>query len=273
VSDPWKVVYEKAIRDDGSLYYPQKLPKEKLDQIRRQQGSYLFANQYLNTIVPDDERRFREEWLRYDTQLPPQVTSFGFIDPAIGQKKTSDYTGIAVISTTPDKTWYLRVAARYRLTPTQIVSKAFELCEQFKLEALGVEDVAYQEALLYFISEEMIRRDKFIPIKGIKHNKVSKETRILGLVPRFEYSRIFCVPGLYDFEEEYLAFPRGSHDDILDALASLEELVYYPVIEEKKLEQPHSPHDPDYERWVRQQLVERANADADRAGPEREFGL
>ena len=133
--------------------------------------------------------------------------------------------------------------------------------------------MAYQEALLYLISEEMGKRQTTIPLKDIKRAQTSKETRILALVPRFEWSRIFCLPGFYDFEEEYLAFPRGSHDDILDALASLEELVYYPVIEEKKIEQPHSPHDPDYERWVRQQLVERANAESQRDSVEGEFGF
>ncbi len=238
-------------------------------------GSYLFSNQYLNIIVPEEERRFRKEWLRCTTTVPATTYSFGFIDPAIGQKKKNDYTGIAIISVDAAGIWYVKDASRHRLTPSQIVNKAFDLCEEYKLDCLGVESVAYQEALLYMISEEMNRRQKTIPVKDIKRSKTSKETRILALVPRFEWSRIFCYPGLMDFEEEYLAFPRGSHDDIMDALASLEELVYYPVIEEKKIEQPHSANDPLYEAWYRQQLSERANdsQNSDRDRVEREFGI
>ena len=267
------MVYEKAIRDDGSLYFPERLTQEFLDQSRRQMGSYLFSNQYLNVVIPEEDRRFRKEWLKYTTQIPANCYSFGFIDPAIGQKKTSDYTGIAIISVDHLGTWYLKEASRQRLTPTQIVDKAFALCENYQLEALGVESVAYQEALLYMIHEEMGRRQKTIPMKDIKHTRTSKETRILGLVPRFEWSRIFCYPGLLDFEEEYLAFPRGAHDDIMDALASLEEMVYYPEKEEKKLEQPHSQNDPAYEQWYRQQLAERASSNSERDSVEREFGL
>lgn len=267
------MVYEKAIKDDGSLFFPERLDQATLDRHRRQMGSYLFANQYLNVIVPDDERRFRREWLRYTTTIPQNCHHFGFIDPAFGQDQNHDFTGIAVISVDHQGTWYLRQASRHKITPTEIINRAFDLCENYQLDCLGVEDTAYQEALLYLISEEMGRRQKMLPLKGLKHNKVSKETRILALVPRFEWSRIFCLPGFYDFEEEYLAFPRGSHDDILDALASLEELVYYPVLEEKKLEQPHSQNDPNYEAWYRQQLTERANSDPDGTSIEREFGL
>lgn len=268
----WSIVYEKAIRDDGTLYFPERLTAEFLDSARRTMGSYLFANQYQNVIIPDEEKKFRKEWLKYSTVLPSVSYRFGFIDPAIGQKKRSDYTGIAIIHVDQDKRWYLNYAARFRLTPSQIVNKTFEICEQFKLDCLGIENVAFQEALLYLISEEMIKRDKMLPIKGITRSNVSKETRILGLVPRFEWGRIDVYPGMIDFEDEYDSFPRGTHDDILDALASLEELVYYPERESTKLEQPHSPHDPNYEKWYIQQLVERSNnQNREYGGVEREF--
>lgn len=218
-------------------------------------GSYLFANQYQNVIIPDEEKKFKKQWLRYTTEIPKITTRFGFIDPAIGQHKHNDYTGIAIIHADPDGTWYLRLGARYRLTPSEIVNKAFQLCEQYELDCLGIESVAYQEALLYLMSEEMQKRQKVIPVKGITRSKVSKNSRIMGLVPRFEWARIFLYPGMTDFEDELDSFPRGTHDDILDALASLEELVYYPEREKEILEQPHSPNDPNYEKWFIQQLI------------------
>lgn len=262
----WSVVYEKAIRDDGSLYFPERLTQEFLDQARRTMGSFIFANQYLNTIVPESERKFRKEWLRYTTEIPKNVKRFAFIDPAFRQNKHSDFTGIAVVFVDTDKNWYVRLATHYKLTPTQIVNKCFDLCKEFNLDAIGVEGVAYQEALIYLISEEMQRRDHFIPLKGIMRLKASKEVRIMGLVPRFEYGSLLLWPGMMDFEQEYHTFPRGTHDDILDALASIEEIVYYPEKEINKLEQPHSPHDPNYEKWIIQQYSERANQDSGGSG-------
>lgn len=254
----WEVVYEKAIRDDGSLYFPERLSKKFLEDRRQSQGSYIFANQYQNQIIPEDEKKFKQHWIRYYKSIPEPTHTFGFIDPAIGQKRHNDYTGITVVHVDTNGYWYLCLAARYRLTPTEIVNKMFQLCEEFKLQTLGVENVAYQEALLYMCSEEMRKRRQIIPVKGITRNSISKQTRILALVPRFEWGRLMLAQGMTDFEDEYNSFPRGSHDDILDSLASLEEIVYYPTLKEKKLEQPDSQNHPDYEKWYIDSLHKQA---------------
>lgn len=251
----WDVVYEKAVRDDGSLLFPERLTKEFLANARRTMGSYLFANQYQNEVIPDDEKRFKKEWLKYYRDLPENTYRFGFIDPAIGQKNHNDFTGIVVIEVDSSGFWYVRLANRYKITPTEVVAKMFELHQQFQLRGLGVEVVAYQEALLYMLDQEMKRRQTVIPVTGITRSSVSKETRILGLVPRFEWGRIFLSPGLTDLEDEVASFPRASHDDLLDALASLEEMVFYPQKVVKELSKPHSPADPNYERWLIQQLA------------------
>lgn len=259
MNEKWSVVYKSSYNPDGSLFFPERLTHEFLDGARRVMGSYLFANQYKNEIIPDEEKRFKKAWLRVSTETPRITARFGFIDPAIGQRSHSDYTGIAIVYVDSDKNWYLKLAARYRLTPSEIVNKSFELCQRFQLDALGIEIVAYQEALLYMLSEEMQKRDKFIPVKGVTRNKVSKESRILALVPRFEWGTLFVSPGMTDFEDEYDSFPRGTHDDILDALASIEELVYYPDKQgEEQIEQPNSPNDPQYERWYINQLSKKS---------------
>lgn len=251
----WSLVYEKAVKPDGSLLFPERLTQAFLDSQRKTMGSYLFANQYQNEVIPDDQKNFKPHWLRYYKEIPSNVNSFGFIDPAIGQKNHHDFTGICVISADANGDWYLRLAKRERLTPTEIVDKMFDLCQTFGLKGLGVEAQAYQEALLYILSERMRERQKVLPVTGIKRSKESKASRILGLVPRFEWGRILCAQGMVDFEDEYGSFPRGQFDDILDAIASLEEIAFYPQKVEAKIEQPHGPHDPNWERWAIQNLV------------------
>lgn len=254
----WSVVYERAIRDDGSLLFPERLTHDFLEEQRRTMGSYLFANQYQNEVIPDDEKVFKAQWYRLWASLPKTSYRFAFVDPAIGQAKHNDYTGITVIEADPDGFWYVRLAARYRLTPTEIISKLFDLHAEYKLQVIGIEVVAYQEALLYILDQEMRRRGQILPVKGVARGAQSKQTRILGLVPRFEWGRIMMAPGQTDFEDEYASFPRGSHDDILDSLASLEELVYYPQKESTSLEKPQSPADPRYEQWYIANLSKRA---------------
>lgn len=255
----WSVTYEKAIRDDGTLFFPEKLSNEVLEAKRRVMGSYLFANQYLNIIVPDEERKFRPEWFKSWMVLPKIYHNFAFIDPAIGQKDHNDYTAIVVVSVDPENNWYIRAANRYRLTPSQIVEKIFEVHQEFKPRIIGVEVVAYQEALLYILDEQMRKRGKVLPVKGITRGKQSKNARIQGLVPMFEWGRIFLNDNCADLCEELLTFPRGAHDDLGDSLASLLETVTPPQGESLELKKPHSPLDKDYERWVIQQMVKNQN--------------
>lgn len=245
----WSVVYEKAIRDDGSLFFPERLTKEFLEETRRTMGSYLFANQYQNEVLPEGSQPLKKEWLRYYKTLPELKHTFGFIDPAISQDRNADFTGVVIVDVDVDKNWYLKYAHRFKITPTEIIDLIFRLHQQFQFNCIGIEDVAYQKALLYMMSEEMRRREKMIPVKGIHPGtQKTKETRIMSLVPRFEWGHILLTQGLHDFEMEYGQFPRGAHDDLLDPLSQLEQIIYYPQKASRKDEQPH-PSDPNYERW------------------------
>jgi predicted phage terminase large subunit-like protein len=254
----WDVVYEKAIREDGSLFFPQKLTKEFLDGARRTMGSYLFANQYMNEVIPADAQSFKKEWFKYYSALPKRVNTFIQIDPAISQQAAADYTGVVVVSVDPDNRRYVRFARRYKITPTEIVQLVFKLNEEFQPAIIGVEDVAYQKALLYFLDEEMRRRNVLLPVKGVKPpNDRTKEMKILGMVPRFEWGHMMLSQGLHDLEMELLQFPRGAHDDLIDALASMDAIIYPPDRERENDKQPNPANVADYERWYIRQLQKR----------------
>lgn len=265
----WGVFYEKAIRDDGSLFFPQRLTHDFLEEQKRRLGSYIFANQYLNEIIPLEDRRFKPEWLRYYRELPARSFTFAFIDPAISQADSADFSGITVVQTDVNQLWYVRLAERRKITPTEIVDLVFALHNQFQCQAIGIEDVAYQKALLYMIHEEALRRGQFPPVKGIKPGTdKTKETRILGLVPRFEWGRIFLAHGMYDFEKEFLEFPRSSHDDILDSLSQIEQIAFYPERERTRDDIPSiegipDPNAPGYESAYIRKLLKEANQPQD----------
>lgn len=255
----WSVVYEKAIRPDGSLFFPQKLSREFLDNAKKTMGSYLFANQYLNEIIPGELQTFKKEWFTYYKEIPKHVNTFVFVDPAISQADSADFTGVAVVSVDYEKRWYVRYAKRFKITPTQIIELLFKLNQEFDPQVIGIEDVAYQKALLYFLDEEMRRRNILLPVKGVKPpTEKTKQMRILSMVPRFEWNRIFLNQGLQDLEIELMQFPRGLHDDLIDSLAYIEYIYYPPDKAKEELKKPHSQSDPNYERWFIENLHKRS---------------
>ncbi len=256
--ETWGVTYDKAIRDDGSLLFPKKLSHEFLLRQKRAQGSYIFEHQYQNGIIPADDQDFKKEWLVYYKDLPKIKHTFAMVDPAISLEDHADYTAFVVVDVDVDNQWYLKLAKRARITATQTIGLLFELHRIFKTTMIGVESVAYQKAILHFLSAEMRKRRITLPVTEIKRGPdKSKGMRIRGLVPRFEWQRIQIKPGLYDFEDEYMKFPRGTYVDILDALASIEEFAYPPE-KERELDREPAPNSPDYERWYIRQLHKKA---------------
>lgn len=253
----WALVYEKAIRSDGTLLFPERLTHDFLEKARKTMGSYLFANQYQNEIIPEGKQTFKKHWLKYYNILPPNLYTFAFVDPAIGEADTNDYTGFVVVSVDSEQNWYVRTAQRYRVNPSELIDACFRCHETYKTFAIGIEDVAFQRAIVHFSFEEMKRRGKHIPITGVKRGTdKTKEMRILSLVPRFEWGTLYLPQGCHDLEMELAQFPRGSHDDILDALSSLDSIIHYPA-KLRGTNDPPNANDPSYESWYIKQLIRR----------------
>jgi predicted phage terminase large subunit-like protein len=256
----WDFVEEKAIRDDGTLLFPERLTHEFLAQARRTMGSYLFANQYQNEVIPEGEKKFKPQWIRLFTHLPERLLTFAFIDPAIGQEKIHDYTALVVVSVDMERNWYVRHASRQRITPSQIIEMCFDVNARWSPSVIGIEAVAFQRALAIFAAEEARKRGINLPVHPVtRSSDKSKEMRILSLVPRFEWGSLYLAGNQHDLELELGQFPRGQHDDILDALASIADIVHYPAPLRKRNEAP-APNSPHYEEWYRRNLYRRAGS-------------
>lgn len=262
----WSVIYEKAIKDDGSLFFPERLNYDFLNEAKKKMGSMLFANQYLNEVFPAEDAKFKREWFRHYDVLPNRdFITFAHIDPAISAEDGADYTGIAVVSVDSDHNWYLRVAQRARLNPTQIVDKIFEIQKTFNTMGIGVESVAYQKAILFLVQERMNHTDIMIPMKEIKRGpKANKQMRIMRLIPRMEWGKLYHHSSMQDLEKELLQFPRSAHDDIGDAVSSIEEIVFYPSKEAIGYEP--APGSSEWEKRVIQSYYQRANEENGNTG-------
>lgn len=214
-------------------------------------GTMLYANQYLNEVVASELQPFKEEWFRYYSELPQFKNTFAMIDPAISLEEGSDYTALTVVDVDEEGKWFVRVAQRYKITPTQIVNLVFKVKAQFNPTMIGIESVAFQKALIYMVVEHMKKTGITVPLHEVKAEpSKSKEMKIMGLIPRFEWGRIYLPKGLNDLELELMQFPRSKHDDLIDALASIETFAFTPVKEKTHDKAPHPSH-PDYESWFR----------------------
>ena len=76
----------------------------------------------------------------------------------------------------------------------------------------------------------MRKRDKFLPIYKLEHQQTAKETRIRGLIPRYESKSIYHIEGECEaLEDELLSFPKGMNDDVIDACAYQTQIAEAPM--------------------------------------------
>jgi predicted phage terminase large subunit-like protein len=221
------------------VLWPQRWSAEALEKRRRDVGSLMFRSLYQNDPFGLQGAVFKRDWLSYydPAMLNATVTRhldyIMAVDPAIGESVSADRTAIVTIAVNRRNSdiYVLDIWADRVDFPTQ-VKKIVEYGRKRRrfgdaiavVRKIGVESLFYQKALYSSLYQTGL------PVVEVKGARGPKEMRIFGLQPHFENGRIKLPGGsiipnwMGKFMEEYLAYPRGKHDDILDSLQIAVEL-------------------------------------------------
>lgn len=225
----------------GDLLFPTRLSWEALEQQKRQQGAYHFSAQYMLDPIPTETQVFRPPFKKYEeTDIRGlDLRKFITVDPAISEEKSADYSAMTCVGVDVNNDWYILDIWRDRCQPKRLIDQIFFWNEKWKPVSVGIETVAFQKALQYFLYDEMKKRNRTIPLMELKNNDRSKDERIRGLQPRYEMGSIFhpqqtFVPEIENLEDELRRFPKNAHDDIIDSLASQLELAFPPKKREER---------------------------------------
>lgn len=247
----FNILIRRAIIEDKGkpprAFFPQRLPLEELEKIKQKQGTAHFSKQYMNEPVDDESATFkRRDMQRVDWELVKDrpVNWVLSIDPSyMGQY--SDYAALVVAGMDYNKDLYVRHITRAKMTYKDIIDKTFEIYLKYRPQRILIETIGAQKSIMFEMNNEMRRRGTWLPITEIKTQPKSKEERIRGLAPFYEFHHIFHIKGcpqLDELEYELLRFPAGKHDDVIDALASILGYVSAPNRKGKGEEERHRKH-------------------------------
>lgn len=229
-----------AATKDGTVEgEPVYLSRDRLATKRRDMGPYTFGCQMLQDPTADHTQGFKKEWLHYyrgpiDHQ---GMTKLILVDPANEKKADSDYTSAFVLGFNADQRIYVLDMVRDRLNLTERTKMLFDLHRQYQPQQVGYERYGMQSDIAH-IKAEMERKVYYFEITELG-GPMPKNDRIRRLIPIFEQGIIMFPDTLFkvNYEkrtdeltaifvnQEYLAFPVASHDDMLDALARMEDEV------------------------------------------------
>lgn len=215
----------KAINDFGALW-PEHLNLEELEEIKRgymgKGQGYLFYQEYQNDPISDENRKFKIEKIKYFEEKDlssKSVNTFITIDRAYSLEKTADSTGIVVLSVDRENMWYVRSAERFKGTEQELINKIFDLKGYYNPLRIGIEQKAFQYTIKPALEDEMRKRNFLFLVEELKDLGRNKNVRIEGLIPRFETGSIYLKKDQLDLIDELIKFPKGIHDDLIDALS------------------------------------------------------
>ena len=227
--DDWEVVRFPAIADKDEEYrkknealWPDKFNLLALEKIKAAIGIYDWSALYQQSPISSENQEFKEDYFKH--RSPAEVERletrrFITIDTAVSKAASADYTGIVRNFVDKENNWNLK-AYRMKLSPLELMDILFTLYQQDRPEKIGIEKTIYLQAIKPFLDEEQRKRNTFLPIVELEHNQVHKETRIRGLLPRYQSGSIYHIEGeCKDLEEELLTFPKAINDDVMDSLA------------------------------------------------------
>ena len=206
----------------------------------------VFQCEYMNEPISDENAVFRKEWFKYfsdndvDYRFLNKVIA---VDLAIGMKSKNDYSVVMVCGMNDRNEIYVLEYSKGRYTPIEVIKEIFRLARKWGVPTVGIEAVAYQKSLSYFVQEEMRRSGQFFMIEDLKPD-TDKERRIRGLQPRYATGTMYHRPNQTDLEEELLLFPKSPHDDLSDTL-------YYCASMLKAGRKTSMPFNPDYGRGIK----------------------
>jgi len=201
---------------------------------RRDMGPYTYAAQILLNPKADALQGFKREWLRKYKKIRLETLNWYLLfDAASSKKKGSDYTAGWAVGLGKDGNYYCVPEVRDRLNLKERGDRVFDLHRKYKPKQVRYEKYGLMSDIEHYQSrmEHENYRFKIEEVGG----QTSKADRIKRLIPLFEAGRIW-IPETFNvtdwqrttvdlvhsfIEEEYMAFPVGLHDDMLDALARI----------------------------------------------------
>lgn len=234
VGEDWEVINFPAIAEDdeydkegnilrkqGEPLWPSKFPIPVLENIKRTAGIYNWSSQYMQDPIATENQEFKENTFKYfkEEEIKDKYLRYHtLVDPAIGQKKTSDNTVILTIAKEVNgpNIYRIREDAGH-FSPSQTVDLIFQHQSAYRSD-VHIETVQYQQALKFAVLEEQKKKQIYFIVKELKSSQ-NKEVRIRGLIPLYQAGVIFHRTSDTDYEREALTFPNGRRDDRLDVMA------------------------------------------------------
>jgi len=235
--DQWEVLKLPAIAEPGDLLGRQ--PGEVLwdddygygDFLRHErktQSARNWSALYQQAPAPEEGTQFKAEWLKPYLKHPPleELAVYGGSDYAV-TSDGGDYTCHVVVGIDVSGRCYLLDVWRGQASPDVWVREWCRLVREWKPLDWAEEQGQITSAVGPFIEEQSRKRRAYVNREQFPTRR-DKATRAQSIRGRMAVDGLYVpesAPWYADFRAELLSFPAGRHDDMVDALGLVGQLL------------------------------------------------
>jgi predicted phage terminase large subunit-like protein len=202
-------------RREGEPLWPERYGLDALKQKRIEVGGAAWTCLYQGQPTAAEGCILHRDWWQYYTAVPEtferRIIS---VDSAFKTGQQNDYSVMQVWGKT-ETGFYLLANWRERVEFPELKKTLVAFGEQWRPHAVLIEDSASGQSLI-----QELRATTALPLKPIRPDR-DKESRAAAITSLLECGCVFLPQSagwLDDFLDEASAFPRGAHDDQVDAL-------------------------------------------------------
>lgn len=232
---PWKSVKYKAHNHDKSLLlWPEKKSKDEFEQIEQEYQAQglgdVYAQEYLNNPIDESVAYFKKKDFKplKEEDKKKNLNYYLGVDLALSESNRSDWSVFIVAGVDQDRNIQVRNVLRERLDSKESTDTLFMLHNLYRFEAIGLGEDLIQKSIGPWLNEEQVKRNIFLPLVPIKHQGKDKEFRARPIQARMRAGTVkfdFEADWFPKLEDELLRFPRDKHDDQVDALAHIGQIL------------------------------------------------
>lgn len=272
--------------------------RQKHDELAAQFRRDVFAREFLNKPVMQEDVIFRREYFKYFSTdkgatynnqpcyhldlSEDGLETFVLVDPAKTSKSTSDYTAIVgvTISFSPKgNKVFVRDVIKARMMPDQIYEATIEMADRLGTKALGVEFNSLNEFIRQPLLDYMFMKGKNYEIVELKPRQATgeyvtkykgKEGRVANVAPYYRIGAVYhnANGSSSPLEEQLVRFPETSEWDVMDAFAYFPQMLefggrYFADETLPAIDFDETADDPELERQFKKLEEESYDDDAD----------
>lgn len=226
--DKWEVVELPAINEAGEALWPAAYPIESLERIKRNSQARFWSALYQQRPAPEDGDYFKAEWLKPYTKAPAKETLrvYGGSDYAV-TADGGDFTVHAVVGLDPEGRMYLLDLWRKQTASDVWIESFCDLVRAWEPMSWAEEQGQIKSGVGPFLERRMRERQAYV-VREQFPTRGDKAIRAQSIRARMALDGLYVpvdAPWYADFRSELLSFPAGKHDDQVDAIGLVGQLL------------------------------------------------